>query len=90
MLSYVNPKGRARSAGIVYVPIDRVLYVRAAKDSWKAKHILLNPRVALNVTTSLSSLFSARRSLTSVLVASRTVLPLNCFLPASRNSLLHR
>lgn len=50
VLSYVNPKGRARSAGIVYVAIDRVLYVRAAKDSWKAKHILLNPHVALNVT----------------------------------------
>ena len=50
VLSYVNPKGRARSAGIVYVAIDRVLYVRAAKDSWKAKHIRLNPHVALNVT----------------------------------------
>ena len=52
VLSYVNPKGRARSAGIVYVPIDRVLYVRAAKKSWKAKHIRLNPHVALNVTIS--------------------------------------
>ena len=50
VLSYVNPKGQARSAGIVYVAIDRVLYVRAAKDSWKAKHILRNPHVALNVT----------------------------------------
>ena len=52
VLSYVNPKGRARSAGIVYVPIDRVLYVRVANDSWKAKHIRLNPHVALNVTIS--------------------------------------
>ena len=52
VLSYVNPKGRARSSGIVYVPIDRVLYVRVAKDSWKAKHIRLNPHVALNVTIS--------------------------------------
>lgn len=50
VLSYVNPKGRARSSGIVYVPIDRVLYVRVAKDSWKAKHIRRNPHVALNVT----------------------------------------
>jgi hypothetical protein len=50
VLSYVNPKGQARSAGIVYVVIDRVLYVRVAKASWKAKHILLNPHVALNVT----------------------------------------
>ncbi len=52
VLSYVNPKSQARSAGIVYVVIDRVLYVRAARASWKAKHILLNPHVALNVTIS--------------------------------------
>ena len=52
VLSYVNPKGRARSAGIVYVAMNRVLYVRAAQDSWKAKHILLNPHVPLNVTIS--------------------------------------
>ena len=52
VLSYVNPKGQARSAGIVYVVIDGVLYVRVAKASWKAKHILLNPHVALNVTIS--------------------------------------
>ncbi len=50
VLSYVNPKGRARSSGIVYVPVDRVLYVRVATDSWKAKHIGKNPHVALNVT----------------------------------------
>ena len=50
VLSYVNPKGQARSSGIVYVPIDRVLYVRIAKTSWKAKHIGRNPNVALNVT----------------------------------------
>jgi hypothetical protein len=52
VLSYVNPKGRARSSGIVYVAIDRVLYVRVAKSSWKAKYIRLNPHVALNVTIS--------------------------------------
>jgi general stress protein 26 len=50
VLSYVNPKGRARSSGIVYVPINRVLYIRVAKSSWKAKHIRQNPHVALNVT----------------------------------------
>ena len=50
VLSYVNPKGQARSSGIVYVPIERVLYIRVAKDSWKAKHIRRNPHVALNVT----------------------------------------
>ena len=50
VLSYVNPKGQARSAGIVYVVKDRVLYVGTEKSSWKAKHIRLNPNVALNVT----------------------------------------
>jgi hypothetical protein len=50
VLSYVNPKGRARSSGIVYVPIDRMIYIRVAKSSWKAKHIRQNPHVALNVT----------------------------------------
>ena len=41
-------------------------------------------------TTSFSSLFSARSSFTSSLVASRTVSPASCFLPASRKSLLQR
>ena len=36
--------------GLVVVVRDRKLYVRASADSWKAKHIQLNPRVALNVT----------------------------------------
>ena len=50
VLSYVNPKGQARSAGIVYIVKDRVVYVGTDKSSWKAKHIGRNPNVALNVT----------------------------------------
>ena len=50
VLSYVTPKAEARSAGIVYIVRDRKIYMRARSDSWKAKHIRLNPRVALNVT----------------------------------------
>jgi hypothetical protein len=50
VLSYVTPKTQARSAGIVYVVRNRVLYVGTELDSWKAKHIRLNPNVALNVT----------------------------------------
>jgi len=50
VLSYVTPKSQARSAGIVYVVRDRMLYIGTAKDSWKAKHIAKNPNVALNVT----------------------------------------
>ena len=50
VLSYVTPKAQARSAGIVYMVRDRKLYVGTGNDSWKAKHIRLNPHVALNVT----------------------------------------
>jgi hypothetical protein len=50
VLAYVNPKVQARSAGIVYIVKDQVLYVGTDKDSWKAKHMRLNPNVALNVT----------------------------------------
>lgn len=50
VLAYVNPKVQARSAGIVYLVKDRILYVGTDKDSWKAKHVRLNPNVALNVT----------------------------------------
>ena len=50
VLSYVTPKAEARSAGVVYIVGDRKLYTRASTDSWKVKHIHLNPRVALNVT----------------------------------------
>jgi len=50
VLSYVTPEAAARSAGIVYIVRDRKLYIGTDTDSWKAKHIHLNPRVALNVT----------------------------------------
>ena len=50
VLSYVTPTHEARSAGIVYIVDDRKLYIQVAIDSWKAKHIRLNPHVALNVT----------------------------------------
>lgn len=57
VLSYVTPTGEARSAGIVYVVRDRKLYIGTGTDSWKAKHIRLNPRVALNVTIPKRILF---------------------------------
>jgi len=50
VLSYVTPRAEARSAGVVYVVRDGRLYIRADTDSWKARHIRLNPTVALNVT----------------------------------------
>lgn len=50
VLSYVTPRAEARSAGVVYVVRDERLYIRTDTDSWKARHIRLNPSVALNVT----------------------------------------
>ena len=50
VLSYVTPRGEARSAGIVYVVRGRRLCIRTAADAWKTRHIRLNPSVALNVT----------------------------------------
>lgn len=50
VLSYVNPKGEARSAGVVYVARNQRLYIGTGAGSWKAKHIGRNPNVALNVT----------------------------------------
>lgn len=50
VLSYVTPHGEARSAGVIYVVQRGRLYLRADTDSWKARHIRLNPNVALNVT----------------------------------------
>lgn len=50
VLSYVTPKGEARSAGVVYVVHDGQIYIRTDAASWKAKHIRENPHVALNVT----------------------------------------
>ena len=50
VLSYVTPRAEVRSAGVVYVVRDGRLYIRTDTDSWKARHIRLNPNVALNVT----------------------------------------
>jgi len=50
VLSYVTPGAEARSAGIVYIVRDRKLFIATSADSWKERHIRLNPRVALNVT----------------------------------------
>ena len=50
VLAYVNPKGAARTAGILYVVKNRRVHINTATDSWKVKHIRQNPDVALNVT----------------------------------------
>ena len=50
VLSFVTPKGASRSAGVMYKVKDRVVYVLTGWDTWKAKHIRLNPNVSMTVT----------------------------------------
>lgn len=50
VLGYVTPQGEARTVGIVYTVRDRQLYIVTGKDTWKARHIALNPHVSLTVT----------------------------------------
>lgn len=50
VLSFVNPKGESRSAGVMYKVKDRKLYVLTGPDTWKAKHIEANPNVSITVT----------------------------------------
>ena len=50
VLGMVNPKGEARTVGIVYVAHGRKLYTGSQKETWKVKHIRHNPHVSLTVT----------------------------------------
>lgn len=49
VLSYVTPSGAPRSCGVVYKALDRRLYVVTQQDSWKARHIGADGRVAVTV-----------------------------------------
>ena len=93
VLSYVNPNGRARSSGIIYIPVDRVLYVRVAKDSWKAKNIRLNPHVALNVTIAKRVPFMPWIDIPDATIAfsgTARVIPMSDVEPKLRETLLGR
>ena len=48
VLSYVTPTGAPRVSGVMYKVVDRRLYVVVAPDSWKAKHIARDGRVAIS------------------------------------------
>jgi hypothetical protein len=50
VLSHVTPAGAPRSSGVVYQAHDGSLFVSADADSWKARHIAVNPAVAVTVT----------------------------------------
>lgn len=49
VLSQVTPAGEPRSSGVLYKSIGKRLYVAVAADSWKARQIAANPRVAATV-----------------------------------------
>ena len=49
VISYVTPSGEPRSAGVVYTVIGRKLYVVTGPDSWKARHIAADGRIAVTV-----------------------------------------
>src|SRR5215468_3093662 len=49
VVSYVTPSGEPRSSGVVYAIAARRMYVVAAVDSWKAKHIGATGQVAVTV-----------------------------------------
>jgi len=49
VVSEVTPTGEPRSSGVVYSATDGRLYVVVAPDSWKARHLAANGRVAVTV-----------------------------------------
>ena len=58
VLSEVTPSGEPRSSGVVYKTVGRRMYVAVAPDSWKARHIAANGRVAVTVTVRRGGLLS--------------------------------
>lgn len=50
VLSHVTPAGAPRSSGVVYQTHGGSLFVSADADSWKARHIGVNPAVSVTVT----------------------------------------
>lgn len=49
-LAFVTPSGEPRSAGVCYVVDGDKLFIATERDSWKARYIGRDPRVALTVT----------------------------------------
>jgi hypothetical protein len=58
VLGQVTPAGEPRSSGVVYKTVGRRMYVAVAPDSWKAKHVAANGRVAVTVTVRRGGLLS--------------------------------
>jgi hypothetical protein len=49
VVSHTTPAGEPRSSGVVYAAAGQRLYVVVASDSWKARHIAADGRVAVTV-----------------------------------------
>jgi len=80
VLSEVNPLGEPRSSGVVYKSVGRRMYVAVAPDSWKAKQIAANGRVAVTVTVPRGGLLSLAMPIPPATVsfhATATVRPAN-------------
>lgn len=49
VLTHVTPAGAPRSSGVVYTVTDDRMFVVVANDSWKARHIAQDARIAITV-----------------------------------------
>lgn len=58
VLSHVTPRGEPRSSGVMYVSVDRRLYVVTAPDSFKARHIHDGDQVGVTVLVRRGGLLS--------------------------------
>jgi hypothetical protein len=58
VFSEMTPAGEPRSSGVVYKTLGRRIYVAVAPDSWKAKHVAANGRVAVTVPVRRGGLLS--------------------------------
>ena len=58
VISYTTPFGDPRSSGVMYKTVGERLFVVVAPDSWKARHIGLNGKVAVTVPVRRGGLLS--------------------------------
>lgn len=58
VISHVTPAGEPRSSGVLYVSEGRRVYLVVAGDSWKARHIASNGRVAVTVPVARGGLLA--------------------------------
>lgn len=49
VIGMVTAGNEARTVGVVYVVRNRKLYIGANKETWKVRHIKLNPHVSITI-----------------------------------------